>query len=183
MQEIPHTPSRYKTRTKGANHEVAGQLQYRGLGDYTVLQVPKSDASLFLGLTRNYFLLNGIPVTSPTDPNATAIAYVTVDIFGINRSRFDAVVANNERVIAESGLEIFAFDRGGKMIMRPTNANYTAQYDETYLFWIGPFKSKQKVKKGDGLLVDFSDVDEKFAGANTSADREVCTNIEKACKQ
>ena len=146
-----------------------------------MLQVPKSDASLFMGLTRNYFMLNGIPVTSPTDPNASAIVYITVDIFGINRSRMDIVLANNERVIAETGLEMFAFDRKGKLIMRPQNANYTSKYREAYILWAGPFESKQTVKRGEGLLVDYSDVDENFTGTDTNTDRNVCPNLGEPC--
>lgn len=134
-----------------------------------------------MGLTRNYFMLNGIPVTSPTDPSATAIVYITVDIFGINRSRMDVVLANNERVIAETGLEMFAFDRNGQMIMRPKSANYTAKYREAYILWAGPFESKQRVQKGEGLLVDFSDVDTSFSGTDTNTDRNVCPNLGEPC--
>jgi len=152
-------PAIRRDKTRGLRTEAAATLVYRGLGDYSVLAVPKSDASLLMGLVRNYLLLNGIPVTTPQDPTATAVVYVTVDVFGINRSRFDAYLYNRENVKAETAIEMFAFDRDGQMIMRPQSANYEADYDEKYLFWAGPFRSDQTVQEGEGLLVDFSDVD------------------------
>ncbi len=112
-----------------------------------------------MGLVRNYLLLNEIQVTVPTDPEATALLYVTVDVFGINRSRFDAYVYNRETVKAETAMEMFAFNRRGEIILRPTSSNYEAEYDEKFLFWAGPFRSDQSVMEGEGLLVDFSGVD------------------------
>lgn len=146
-------------KEKGSYRDAKATLQYRGLGDYQVLGIPKSDASLLMGLVRNYLILNGVEVTVPSDRSATALVYVTVDVFGINRSRFDAYVYNRENVKAETGIEMFAFGRDGSMLMRPTSSNYLAAYDEKYLFWAGPFKSDQEVRKGEGLLVTFEDVD------------------------
>lgn len=76
---------------------------------------------------------------------------------------------------------MFAFDRKGKMIMRPTSANYTAKYREAYILWAGPFESKQRVQKGEGLLVDFSGVDENFTGRETDTERNVCPNLGEPC--
>jgi hypothetical protein len=45
------------------------------------------------------------------------------------------------------------------MIMKPQSANREAKYDENYFFWAGPFKTEEEVRKGKGLLVDFSKVD------------------------
>ncbi|CAG0901563.1 unnamed protein product, partial [Darwinula stevensoni] len=145
-------------QTKGHEFNASATLQYKGLGDYTNMAIPKSDASLLTGLTRTYLLLNEIEVTTPTDPTAEAVLYVAVDIFGIVRSRFDAYVLNQESVKAETGMEMTAFDRSGKMIMRPRNANQEAGYNEIYLFWAGPFASDEQIKPGKGLLDDFSDV-------------------------
>lgn len=89
---------------------------------------------------------------------ADTIAYVTVDVFGTIRSRFDAVVYNSENLTAETGIEIFAFDKGGRLIMKPQSSSYEAEYGERYILWSGPFESSKEVKKGSGLLVDFSDV-------------------------
>ncbi|CAG0906189.1 unnamed protein product [Darwinula stevensoni] len=119
-----------------------------------------------MGLVRNYLLLNGVIPTTPTDESAQALLYVTVDIFGLIRSRFDALAYNKESVKAEVAFEMMAFDRSGKLIMRPTSANRSAQYAEHYLFWAGPLTTKETVSKGEGLLVDFSDVDGSKATYN-----------------
>lgn len=83
--------------------------------------------------------------------------YVTVDIFGINRQRTDLVIYNNESLKAETAIEMFAADRTGRIIMRPTVGNTQTLYKEEYIGWVGPFKTKRGVKKGDGLLQDFTD--------------------------
>jgi hypothetical protein len=130
--------------------------------------VPKSDASLLMGLVRNYMLFNGVVPTTPTDPSAEVLVYVTVDIFGTVRSRFDTLVYNNETVKAETSFEISAFDREGRMILRPQVANREAQYKEHYLLWAGPLTTQEKVYQGQGLLVDFTDVDGQKATYNTA---------------
>ena len=158
-QTVSPTPSATQTQTKGRETRESVTLSYQGLGEYHNFNVPKSDASLLMGLVRNYLLLNGVTPTIPTDPEATAILYVTVDIFGLVRSRFDMYVFNQENVRAETAIEMMAFDRSGKMIMRPQNANREAKYDENYFFRAGPFKTEEEVRKGKGLLVDFSKVD------------------------
>lgn len=153
------SPAHTQAQTKGNEQRANIALQYQGLGTYENLAIPKSDASLLTGLVRNYLILNGVHPTTPTDPEADAILYVTVDIFGIVRSRFEGYVFNRESVIAETAIEMMAFDRSGRMIMRPSNANYEAKYDENYVLWTGPYKSNEKLRQGKGLLIDFSDVD------------------------
>ncbi len=130
------------------------------------MAVPKSDATLLMGLVRNYLLFSGVTPTVPTDPKADVLVYVTVDVFGTVRSRFDALAYNNETVKAETSFEISAFDREGKMVMRPTVANREAQYREHYLMWAGPFITSERVNPGTGLLVDFTDVDGSKANYN-----------------
>ncbi|MEO0358400.1 MAG: hypothetical protein AAF386_08930, partial [Pseudomonadota bacterium] len=112
-----------QTQERGQYGDAAATLEYRGLGDYQVLSVPKSDASLLMSLTRNYFILNGATVTTPTDPTADAIVYITVDVFGLNRQRTDLVLYNDESVKAETSIEMFATDRRGRIIMHPTVGN------------------------------------------------------------
>lgn len=150
---------RTDTQTKGMEKKVSATAQYSGLGEYQNFNVPKSDASLLMGLVRQYLLLNGVQPTAPNDPDADAILYVTVSVFGIVRSRFDIYAFNQETVLAETAIEMTAFDRKGKVLMRPRNANKEAKYDENYFLWAGPFKTDEEVRQGKGLLVDFSDVD------------------------
>ncbi len=147
------------SKTEGRSSEKNLSLVYKGLGEYQNMAVPKSDASLLMGLVRNYLLFSGVTPTVPTDPNAEVLVYVTVDVFGTVRSRFDILAYNNETVKAETSFEISAFDKTGKMIMRPTVANREAQYREHYLMWTGPFVTTERVNQGTGLLVDFTDVD------------------------
>lgn len=168
-ETISPTPSETVAVTEGKKHEHTASLQYRGLGDYQNFNVPKSDASLLMGLVRNYMLFNGVIPTTPTDPSAEVLVYVTVDIFGTVRSRFDTLVYNNETVKAETSFEISAFDREGRMILRPQVANREAQYKEHYLLWAGPLTTQEKVYQGQGLLVDFTDVDGQKATYNDAA--------------
>lgn len=120
-----------------------------------------------MGLVRSYLLLNNIFPTTPNDKEAQVLLYVTVDIFGTVRSRFDAYLYNNETVKAETALEMTAYDRTGKVIMRPRSANSEAKYAEHYLLWAGPVVTRETVDKGQGLLVDFADVDGTKTNYNT----------------
>lgn len=158
-QEITPSPTESVTQTQGTKREHTATLAYRGLGEYQNFPVPKSDASLLMGLVRSYLLLNGVTPTTPNDPTAEVLVYVTVDIFGTVRSRFDALVYNNETVKAETSFELMAFDREGQLILRPQVANREARYREHYLLWTGPITSQEHVYPGDGLLVDFTQVD------------------------
>lgn len=157
-------------QSKGQEKRAQLDIVYKGLGDYQTIAVPKSDASFLMGQVRNYLLLSGVNVTIPQDPALEAVVYISVDIFGLVRSRFDAFVYNNETVRAETGIEMMAFDKAsGKLIMPPRNASMQAAYKEHYMFWVGPMESDKKVSKAEGLLVNFSDVVEKKAAENAKA--------------
>lgn len=165
-QTLSPSATSTETQTKGTHKDQTFSLSYKGLGEYQNMAVPKSDATLLMGLVRNYLLFSGVTPTVPTDPNADVLIYVTVDVFGTVRSRFDALAYNNETVKAETSFEISAFDREGKMILKPTVANREAQYREHYLMWAGPFITTEQVNQGTGLLVDFTDVDGSKANYN-----------------
>ncbi|GLS13043.1 hypothetical protein [Hydrogenophaga electricum] len=168
-QEITPSPTESTTQTKGHTREATATLTYRGLGEYQNFPVPKSDASLLMGLVRNYFLLSGVTPTVPSDPTAEVLVYVTVDIFGTVRSRFDAFVYNNETVKAETSFEVMAFDRNGNNILKPQVSNREARYREHYLLWAGPLTTQEQVYQGQGLLVDFTQVDGQKAHYNGTA--------------
>lgn len=157
-QTLSPSATQSTTRTEGTRREHAASIAYRGLGEYQNFPVPKSDASLLMGLVRNYLMLKGVVPTTPNDPNADVLFYVTVDIFGTVRSRFDALLYNNETVKAETSLEIMAFDRTGQLILAPQSSNREARYREHYVMWTGPVTSHEQVYPGQGLLVDFSQV-------------------------
>jgi hypothetical protein len=155
---VSNQPSQTASHTEGSKVETSITAAYKGLGDYQNFSVPKSDASLLMGLVRNYLLLNHAFPTTPTDKRADILLYVTVDIFGLVRSRFDAVVYNREDIRAETALEMTGYDRRGRLIMRPRVANSLAVYKERYLFWAGPFATEEQVQQGPGLLEDFVSV-------------------------
>lgn len=157
-QEI--VPVKKETQQKGEGHYAAAELRHNGLGEYQNLSVPKSDSSFLLGLLRNYFVLNGVIIVSPEQASQVpvdAIVYVTVDVFGTNRSRFDAFVYNKETLQAETAIEIMAIDsRTSRVVFPPTSADYVATYDEKYILWAGPYKKTKTVaQSSEGLLVDF----------------------------
>jgi len=157
-QTLSPSATQSTSRTEGTRREHTASIAYRGLGEYQNFPVPKSDASLLMGLVRNYLMLKGVVPTTPNDPNADVLLYVTVDIFGTVRSRFDALLYNNETVKAETSLEIMAFDRTGQLILAPQSSNREARYREHYVMWTGPVTSHEQVYPGQGLLVDFSQV-------------------------
>ena len=157
-QTLSPSATQSTTRTEGTRREHTASIAYRGLGEYQNFPVPKSDASLLMGLVRNYLMLKGVVPTTPNDPNADVLLYMTVDIFGTVRSRFDALLYNNETVKAETSLEIMAFDRTGQLILAPQSSNREARYREHYVLWTGPVTSHEQVYPGQGLLVDFSQV-------------------------
>ncbi len=157
-QTLSPSATETQSRTEGTRREHTASIAYRGLGEYQNFPVPKSDASLLMGLVRNYLMLKGVVPTTPNDPNADVLLYVTVDIFGTVRSRFDALLYNNETVKAETSLEIMAFDRTGQLILAPQSSNREARYREHYVLWTGPVTSHEQVYPGQGLLVDFSQV-------------------------
>ena len=170
-QTLSPSATQSTSRTEGTRREHTASIAHRGLGDYQNFPVPKSDASLLMGLVRNYLMLKGVVPTAPNDPSADLLLYVTVDIFGTVRSRFDALLYNNETVKAETSLEIMAFDRTGKLILAPQSSNREARYREHYVLWTGPVTSQEQVYPGQGLLVDFSQVRPKSSPASPELQR------------
>lgn len=156
-QAVSAVPSDSRVRTSGPTHGAGVNLSYRGLGEYQNFPIPVSDISYLNVLVQTYFQLSGISTTQNIN-EADAVAYVLVDVFGTIRSRFDAVVYNSEDLTAETAIEMFAFDKAGRLILKPQTSNYEAQYGERYFMWAGPFETEKGVKQGKGQLVDFKDV-------------------------
>jgi hypothetical protein len=158
QQTLTSQPTSSQQRNKGNEGRAGAELQFKGFGDYASFAVPISDSATVMNLTTAYLKLSGSEWT--TDINrADVLLYFNMDIFGINRSRFDSYIYNSEQLLAETAIEIFAFDREGRLIMKPQNSSYEATYGERYILWAGPFKTQKKVKKGQGMLVNFSGVD------------------------
>ncbi len=156
-QAVSAVPSDSRQRTSGGSAGASANLSYRGLGDYQNFPIPVSDVSYLNGLVLTYLQLSGVQTTQNIN-EADTLLYVMVDIFGTIRSRFDAFVYNSEDLTAETALEMFAFDKSGRLIMKPQTSNFEAQYGERYIMWAGPFEVEKGVKQGKGQLVDFKDV-------------------------
>jgi len=102
-------------------------------------------------------MLKGAYVVAPK--NADIDVFVTVDIFGTHRSRFDVHAYNQERLLAKTAFQVTAFDRETrKLVLLPTTSSYEAYYNEKYILWIGPYEYEKKVQKSNPLLVDFTDI-------------------------
>lgn len=154
------SPVATQSRERGHKRQVHVGAQYQGIGNYENFNVPKSDTSLLTSLLGNYLALHNVSVTTNQhDHDVDGVLYVTVDVFGLVRSRFDTYLFNRESATVETSIEMFARDRSGNIIMRPIYGNNEAKYDENYILWSGPFLTRETVRKGKGLLVDFSDVD------------------------
>lgn len=156
-QVVSQHPSQSKQRTGPQSHSTAATLTYKGLGTYENFPIPVSDVSFFNNLLDTYLKLSGVRTTNRIS-EADVVVYVLVDIFGTVRSRFDAVLYNSEDLTAETAIEVFAFDKVGRLILKPQTSNYEAKYGERYIVWAGPFEVDKGVKQGKGQLVNFKDV-------------------------
>jgi len=90
--------------------------------------------------------------------------FVTVDVFGTVRSKRNWIIANQERLLAKTGLEMIAINnlkKGKRVIMEPVTSSFEAEYIEQYYFWTGPFMIRKEVRRSHDLLVDFKDLDSK----------------------
>lgn len=153
------------TSASGAQSQTNVGITYEGLGQYQNLAVPKSDAAFLMSEVRNHFLLNGVHVRSPADPAAEIFVYVSVPILGINRSRTDLLVYNQESLRAETYIEVFAINRKGRVIMKPQIGNFQTFYKEDYVAWSGPYNTRRGAKVGKGLITEIGETSD---GINAS---------------
>ncbi|MDO8330977.1 MAG: hypothetical protein Q7T36_10965 [Fluviicoccus sp.] len=151
------------TQTQGHSVNNTLEMRYGGFGEYSVNGIAKSDATYLQGEILDYLQLNGVTVLDPAALEKMritpdAVVYVSVDIFGTERKRFDSIMFNAETLRAETSLEMYALAANNSVVMAPRSANFIAQYREYYMLWMGPLSSQRKVYRGDGLDVTFSDV-------------------------
>lgn len=140
------------TSASGNQSQTNVGITYEGLGQYQNLAVPKSDASYLMSEVRNHFILNGVQIRAPDDPATEVFVYVSVPILGLNRSRTDLVLYNQEDLRAETYIEVFAIDRSGLVIMKPQIGNFQTFYKEQYIAWSGPFNTRRGAEPGLGLI-------------------------------
>lgn len=154
-----NAPSSSRNTNSGKSGRRSVGLATNGMGDYrneTLVTNPR-DISFLTNLIQTMFFLRGIEVVSPE--YADVDIFVTVDVFGIIRSRTELHLYNAETLKAQTKLEYFAVDRNtGSLLIKPTSSSQEAIYRENFALWTGPFKVTKEVKSTDGLLVSFDDV-------------------------
>lgn len=154
-----NAPSKSVTNSRGHNKNAGIGVRIGGQGDYrneTLITNPR-DVTYLSNLLQTVFFLRGIEVVPPA--LADTDVFVTVDVFGTIRSRTEWAIANQERLIASTKLEVFAVDRKSRsLVMTPRVSAFEARYEEQFAMWIGPYQTTKDVAKASSLPVDFSDV-------------------------
>jgi len=155
---VLNAPSRSRTDNKGPGGAASVGAGYAGMGQYrSEAFLNNNDAQFLQAVISEAFMLKGAYVVSPE--NAQVDVFITVDIFGTHRSRFDVQAYNEERLLAKTAFQVTAFERETrKLIIPPTTSSYEAYYNEKYVLWIGPYEYEKKVQESTPLLVDFKDI-------------------------
>jgi len=147
-----NAPSQSDTSTSGNNTSNSVQIAYAGLGGYSnsVITNP-NDTTYLSGLVQKHFALNNVNMVDPSF--ADVDIYVTVDVFGIVRSRTDWLVYNKEILKAKTTIELMAVDRNtNEVIIEPTSSSYEATYEEDFYFWVGPVKTSAVIEQSESIF-------------------------------
>ncbi|KAA3623273.1 MAG: adhesin [Proteobacteria bacterium] len=157
-RSVLNAPERKITRTNDGGHDLSVSAGYAGIGgfDNSLVVVPR-DSQFLNAIIQNYMVLKGVAVVAPDA--AEVDVYITVDVFGTNRSRTDWLFANSESLKAKTAFELSAIERAsGRVLISPQVSSYEAEYVEKFALWMGPYRTGKQVRKAGGLMVDFSDV-------------------------
>lgn len=143
QQQLKQTSHTYQT--KGEGYEIAVEANQTGIGNYYNSVPAPTDEPYVVGLLKRYLVAQGVILIDAKQSNqgaqVDAVLYASIDVFGINRSRFDVIAYNSERLIAETAIEIMAIDtRNNQPIMSPQLVNHQSWYKEDFLFWVGPIR-------------------------------------------
>ena len=118
------------------------------------------------------FFLRGIDITPPE--YAEVDFFISVDVFGIIRSRSEFHLYNREELSSEIKLEYFAIDRKTKeVLIEPTNNSFSAKYKEHYALWTGPLSKTKNIEKADKLLIDFADIKPYRKNKNSATNNQI----------
>lgn len=152
-------PSRSKVTTDDVGFGAEAGVRYQGLSAYRAEAfINPNDVQFLSAVLQEVFTLRGVILVPPA--TAEVDIFVTVDVFGTVRSRVDWHVANQERLLAKTALEVMAIERGtGNIILKPTVSAFEAEYIEQYYLWAGPVSTVKEVRRADPLLVDFRSLD------------------------
>ena len=153
------SPSRSKVTTDDAGFGAEAGVRYQGLSAYrSEAFINPNDVQFLSAVLQEVFTLRGVILVPPDA--AEVDIFVTVDVFGTVRRRVDWHIANQERLLAKTALEVIAIERGtGKIILKPTVSAFEAEYIEQYYLWAGPVWTVKEVRRSDPLLVDFTSLE------------------------
>jgi len=131
--------------------------EYKGLGSYqNSEEIISSDLRYMAGLLESYLFLQDVHIAPPSE--AEVDVYVTVDVFGMVRTRVDWFLANNEILRSKTAVEVIAVKHStGELLMEPQAASTETEYNEQYILWSGPVSIKRFLKDTDPLMCDFTD--------------------------
>lgn len=158
-ENVINSPSSSTQSTSGSGHEYsfsASSLHNRFSNQQ--FYNPKDSKFLNAVLQEALFLKGVILVP---EEHADISLFITVDIFGTVRSKRNWIFANQERLLAKTGLEMIAINNNNsedKIIMRPQTSVFEAEYIEQYYLWTGPFMVRKEVRRSPSLLVSFKDL-------------------------
>lgn len=152
---IPDSPERSVTQQRGTGYRIEGGVGYEGMGSTVSESARVSDIDYLRSLIVAYLEQSGVNVILPVQLAANpqfsdSIDYslnILVDVFGLNRSRTDTIVYNNERVESKITMEYFVSDwNSDELVSTPEVISYVASYNERHLFWIGPLRKPNNHK-------------------------------------
>lgn len=157
-------PEVKRTRQAGSGGIAQFGVEYQGLGAYqNSEEISSNDLQYLSALLQTYLFLQGVLVVPPSE--AEVDLYVTVDVFGTIRTRVDWLVSNNEILRAKTALEVLAVAReNGAMLLAPQTASAESEYNEQFLFWIGPVAVRKTLRPGGDWLSDFVELGGEAAG-------------------
>ena len=170
---VLNSPSYTKNNTKGSNFSAGigvnnSAVEYK---NETLIQNQR-DINFLNNLVQTAFFLRGIDITPPE--YAEVDFFISVDVFGIIRSRTEFHIYNREELSSEIKLEYFAIDRKTKeVLIQPTNNSFSAKYKEHYALWTGPISRNKSVEKAENLLVDFADIKPYRKNKNSAINNQI----------
>jgi len=158
-ENIVNSPSSSTESTSGSGHEYSFSASSSNNRFANQQFYNPKDSKFLNAVLQEALFLKGVILVA--EEHADISLFVTVDIFGTIRSKRNWVFANQERLLAKTGLEIIAINNsnnGKKIVMRPQTSVFEAEYIEQYYLWTGPFIVRKEVRRSPSLLVDFKNL-------------------------
>jgi hypothetical protein len=141
--------------TRGFSQGYGGGARLAWPGEYRAEAfINPRDAQFLEAVINEAMALKGVLIVPPQQ--AEADVFVTIDVFGTCRDRYEYWVYNREVLQAKTGMSVCAFSRKtGEVIMPPTPAVFEAEYCEEFIAWCGPVTEAKTIRRAEDLLVTF----------------------------